>query len=61
MRVREGARMARTRFTPEQTIATIRQVERWRQKYDQIRPYSSLGYRSPAPEAVETGPLRLVG
>ena len=27
-------------------------VERWRQEYNHIRPHSSLGYRSPAPEAV---------
>jgi putative transposase len=25
-------------------------IERWRQIYNQIRPHSSLGYRSPAPE-----------
>jgi putative transposase len=27
-------------------------IERWRQEYNQVRPHSSLGYRSPAPEAV---------
>ena len=27
-------------------------VERWRKEYNQIRPHSSLGYRSPAPEAI---------
>ena len=27
-------------------------IERWRQEYNQIRPHSSLGYRSPAPETV---------
>ena len=27
-------------------------IERWRQEYNQIRPHSSLGYSSPAPEAV---------
>ena len=27
-------------------------IERWRQHYNQIRPHSSLGYRSPAPEAI---------
>ena len=27
-------------------------IEQWRQEYNQIRPHSSLGYRSPAPEAV---------
>ena len=29
-------------------------IERWRNEYNQIRPHSSLGYRSPAPEAVAT-------
>jgi transposase InsO family protein len=28
-------------------------IERWRREYNQIRPHSSLGYRAPAPEAVE--------
>ena len=28
-------------------------VERWRQTYNRIRPHSALGYRPPAPEAVE--------
>ncbi len=28
-------------------------VERWRQEYNRIRPHSSLGYRPPAPEAVQ--------
>ncbi len=27
-------------------------IERWRKEYNQIRPHSSLGYRSPAPETV---------
>ncbi len=27
-------------------------IERWRQEYNTFRPYSSLGYRAPAPEAV---------
>ena len=26
-------------------------IEQWRQEYNQVRPYSSLGYRPPAPEA----------
>lgn len=41
-------------------------IERWRQEYNRIRPHSSLGYRPPAPEAIETqspdsgaSPLRL--
>ena len=28
-------------------------IERWRQQYNKIRPHSALGYRPPAPEAVE--------
>jgi putative transposase len=36
-------------------------VERWRREYNTIRPHSSLGYRPPAPEAVEPKPLRLAG
>ncbi len=32
-------------------------IERWRGNYNQIRPHSSLGYRPPAPEAVEPLPL----
>ena len=27
-------------------------IEQWRREYNQIRPHSSLGYRSPAPETV---------
>jgi putative transposase len=28
-------------------------IETWRQHYNQVRPHSSLGYRPPAPEAVQ--------
>ena len=28
-------------------------IERWRRHYNQVRPHSSLGYRSPAPETIE--------
>ena len=28
-------------------------IERWRQEYNHVRPHSSLGYRPPAPEAIE--------
>jgi transposase InsO family protein len=28
-------------------------TERWRRQYNTIRPHSALGYRSPAPEAME--------
>ncbi len=31
-------------------------IERWRREYNGIRPHSSLGYQSPAPETVEIGP-----
>ncbi len=27
-------------------------IEQWRKEYNQIRPHSSLGYRSPAPKTV---------
>ncbi len=38
-------------------------VERWRRHYNHVRPHSALGYRPPAPEAIEplpagSGPLR---
>ena len=29
-------------------------IEMWRNEYNQIRPHSSLGYRSPVPETVAT-------
>lgn len=28
-------------------------IEQWRREYNQVRPHSSLGYRPPAPEAVQ--------
>lgn len=31
-------------------------VERWRRHYNTVRPHSSLGYRPPAPEAIQTWP-----
>jgi Integrase core domain len=34
-------------------------VEGWRQEYNTLRPHSSLGYRPPAPEAVQPVPLGL--
>ena len=32
-------------------------VEQWRKEYNQVRPHSSLGYRPPAPEAIEPPPM----
>ena len=31
-------------------------VQRWRHLYNRVRPHSSLGYRPPAPEAIEPLP-----
>jgi transposase InsO family protein len=31
-------------------------IERWRQEYNTVRPHSALGYRPPAPEAIEAIP-----
>ena len=28
-------------------------IERWRHEYNTVKPHSSLGYRPPAPEAIE--------
>jgi|SRR6516165_1533328 hypothetical protein len=28
-------------------------IERWRMHYNQVRPHSALGYRPPAPEAIQ--------
>ena len=35
-------------------------IEEWRKHYNTKRPHSALGYRPPAPEAIEPPPLRLV-
>lgn len=32
-------------------------IERWRQAYNRVRPHSVLGYRPPAPEAIELQPM----
>ncbi len=32
-------------------------VEQWRQIYNQVRPHSALGYRPPAPEAIDILPF----
>jgi transposase InsO family protein len=40
-------------FTLQEAKALI---ERWRQQYNRFRPHSSLGYRPPAPEAIEIRP-----
>ena len=36
-------------------------IERWRQSYNQLRPHSALGYRPPAPEAIQPRLESLVG
>jgi len=28
-------------------------IENWRRNYNEVRPHSSLGYRPPAPEAIQ--------
>ena len=33
-------------------------IERWRREYNAVRPHSSLGYRPPAPEAVQARSFR---
>jgi len=30
-------------------------IEQWRKHYNTVRPHSSLGYRSPAPESIAAG------
>jgi len=32
-------------------------VESWRKEYNQVRPHSALGYRPPAPEAINPLPM----
>jgi transposase InsO family protein len=32
-------------------------IERWRQEYNTVRPHSALGYRPPAPEALQVMPI----
>jgi putative transposase len=34
-------------------------IEVWRRQYNQVQPHSSLGYRPPAPEAVQPPPMAL--
>ena len=36
-------------------------VERWRKEYNQVRPHSALGYRPPAPEAIEPSSIERAG
>ena len=35
-------------------------IENWRWEYNHFRPHSALGYRPPAPVAIEPSPLRLM-
>ena len=48
-------------LSSEEIIPKLREakvlVERWRQEYNSIRPHSSLGYRPPAPEAIQPTPI----
>jgi putative transposase len=32
------------------TLSEAQIIERWRHRFDTVRPHSSLGYRPPAPE-----------
>ncbi len=32
-------------------------IQQWRREYNQVRPHSALGYRPPAPAAVQVPPL----
>ena len=32
-------------------------IERWRRHYNEERPHSALGYRPPAPETLQHGPM----
>ena len=32
-------------------------IKQWRRHYNRVRPHSALGYRPPAPEAMEIPPL----
>ncbi|MBM3383753.1 MAG: transposase, partial [Betaproteobacteria bacterium] len=34
-------------------------IERWRKEYITVRPHSSLGYRPPAPAAINSAPPAL--
>ncbi len=47
----------RTEFLNRELFDTLLEakvlIERWRHEYNTIRPHSSLGYRPPAPEAVQ--------
>jgi transposase InsO family protein len=33
-------------------------IEQWRRHYNTVRPHSALGYRPPAPEAIEPSPRK---
>jgi transposase InsO family protein len=35
-------------------------IEQWRREYNQKRPHSSLGYKPPAPEAIEPLPMSFI-
>ena len=42
-------------FFPELFLdADVNLIESWRKEYNRIRPHSSLGYRPPAPESIQS-------
>jgi hypothetical protein len=47
----KGTRLKNARRQGEVTEARIL-IEGWRKEYYQLRPYSALNYRPPAPEAI---------
>ena len=51
----------RDEFLSREVLDTVLEARvltvRWRRDYNQVRPHSALGYRPPAPEAVEALPV----
>ena len=41
--------MARKKYSAEQIVTMLRQIEGWRKEYNTVRPHSALGQRPPAP------------
>jgi transposase InsO family protein len=48
----------RTKFSNGEIFYNLKEakvlIENWRQEYNTVRPHSSLGYRPPAPEAIQS-------